>query len=52
MTLRSELCIIKVEKSGESFPVQRVYPHRCVSVCVEVNETQAKPCSMTLPAIV
>jgi hypothetical protein len=47
MALRSKLCIIKVEKSGKSFPVWRAYPHRCVSVCVEVNEHRAKPCSMT-----
>jgi hypothetical protein len=52
MALRSKLCIIKVEKSGESFPVWRAYPHRCVSVCVEVKELRAKPCSMTLRATV
>ena len=52
MTLRSKLCIVKVEKSGESFPVRRAYPHHFVSFCVEVKEPQVKPCSMTLRATV
>lgn len=38
MTLRSKLCIVKVEKSGESFTVRRAYPHHCVSFCVEVKK--------------